>query len=108
MELRDIEYFAVIAEHGHLGRAAQALGISQPGMSKSLARLEAAVGVKLVKRTSKGVELTMEGAALQRRAQELRISLQSVTREIKDVGSGRTAHLRIGVGPAISERFLSN
>src|SRR5437016_1896935 len=54
MELRDVEYFAVIAEHGHLGRAAQTLNISQPALSKSLGRLEAAVGVRLVRRTPKG------------------------------------------------------
>ena len=84
MELRDVEYFAVIAEHSHLGRAARVLGISQPALSKSLGRLEAAVGAKLVRRTSKGVELTVEGATLQRRVVELRLSLQSVAREINE------------------------
>jgi len=53
MELREIEYFAVIAEHGHLGRAAEVLGLSQPALSKSLRRLEQALQAKLVKRTSK-------------------------------------------------------
>src|SRR5947199_8460052 len=108
MELRDVEYFAVIAEHGHLGRAAQTLNISQPALSKSLGRLEAAVGVKLVRRTPKGVELTTEGAVLQRRVLELRLSLQSVAREINEVSEGRVGHLRIGVGAAISEQFLSD
>ena len=64
MELRDIEYFAVIAEHGHLGRAADVLGLSQPALSKSLRRLEQALQVKLVKRTPKGVELSAEGSVL--------------------------------------------
>ena len=50
MELRDIEYFAVIAEHGQLGRAAEALHLSQPALSKSLRRLEDALGVKLFRR----------------------------------------------------------
>src|SRR3954470_1300048 len=107
MELRDIEYFAVVAEHGNLGRAAHALGISQPALSKSLGRLETAIGVKLVKRTTKGVELTAEGAALQRRASDLRLSLQSMTREIRDVSEGKVGQIRIGVGAQISERFLS-
>ena len=60
MELRDIEYFAVIAEHGHLGRAADALGLSQPALSKSLRRLEQALQVKLVKRTPDTWELHMD------------------------------------------------
>ena len=107
MELRDIEYFAVIAEHGHLGRAADALGLSQPALSKSLRRLEQALQVKLVKRTPKGVELTAEGSVLLLRVRELRLSLQGVAREIADVSQGRVGHLRIGVSTAISEQFLS-
>ena len=107
MELRDIEYFAVIAEHGHLGRAADALGLSQPALSKSLRRLEHALHVKLVKRTPKGVELTAEGSVLLLRVRELRLSLQGVAREIADMSQGRVGHLRIGVSVAISEQFLS-
>jgi DNA-binding transcriptional LysR family regulator len=108
MDLRDINYFTVLAEHSHLGRAADALGISQPALSKSLRRLESALAVKLVKRTPKGVELTAEGSALRRRASELRLSLQSVTREIKEVSEGRVGHLHVGIGAAISEEFLSS
>jgi len=108
MELRDIEYFAVLAEHGHFGRAAAALGISQPALSKSLRRLEAALEVKLVQRTAKGVELTAEGSALRLRVNELRLHLQSVTREIKEIGDGRVGSIRVGVGGAISEDFLAS
>ncbi|MBX9774872.1 MAG: LysR family transcriptional regulator [Xanthobacteraceae bacterium] len=107
MELRDIEYFAVVAMHAHLGRAAAALGLSQPALSKSLRRLESALQTKLVKRTPKGVELTLEGSTLLARVSELRLSLKNVAREIAEVGKGRVGRLRIGVGPAISERFLS-
>src|SRR5689334_4923868 len=64
MELRDIDYFAVVAHHGHLGRAAEALGLGQPALSMSLRRLEQSAQAKLVKRTAKGVELTAVGAAL--------------------------------------------
>jgi DNA-binding transcriptional LysR family regulator len=107
MELRDIEYFAVVAEHAHLGRAAAALGLSQPALSKSLRRLESALNTKLVRRTTKGVELTLEGSALLTRVNELRLSLQNVAREITEVGEGRVGRLRIGAGLAISEPFLS-
>lgn len=108
MELRDIEYFAVLAEHRHFGRAAAALGITQPALSKSLQRLEGALATRLVERTAKGVELTAEGTALRARANELRSSLQSVTREIRDIGDGRVSALRIGVGGAISEELLAS
>jgi DNA-binding transcriptional LysR family regulator len=106
MELRDIEYFAVIAEHRSLARAAEALGLSQPALSKGLRRLENAVEAKLVKRTSKGIELTVEGAALHSRVRQLRLSLIDVTREISDLSHGREGHLRVGLGTGIAEYFL--
>src|SRR4051812_39875387 len=106
MELRDIEYFAVIAQHGHLGRAAEALRLTQPALSKSLRRLEDAVEAKLVKRTPKGVELTPEGGTLLERVRGLRLSLQDVAREVKDVSAGRVGHLRVGVGEPIGEYIL--
>jgi DNA-binding transcriptional LysR family regulator len=108
MELRDIEYFAVLADHRHFGRAAAALGITQPALSKSLQRLETLLEARLVERSTKAVELTPEGAVLRLRVNELRLSLQSVTKEIKEIGDGRVGTLRIGVGGAISEEFLAS
>jgi len=96
MELRDIEYFAVVAEHAHLGRAAEALGLSAPALSKSLRRLEHAMGAKLVKRTPKGVELTAAGAALFSHVRRLRLALGDVAREVADIGRGYSGHLRVG------------
>lgn len=97
MELRDIEYFAVVAEHGHVGRAAEALGLGQPALSKSLRRLEQAVGARLFARTAKGMELTPAGTALLSRVRRLRLALDDVAQEVADIGQGRAGHLRIGV-----------
>ena len=96
MELRDIEYFAVVADCGNLGRAAEELGLSVPALSKSLRRLEGALDAKVVKRTTKGVELTPEGHALLLHVQRLRLSIADITREIAHVRQGRAGHLRIG------------
>lgn len=106
MELRDIEYFAAIAEHGHLGRAAETLRLTQPALSKSLRRLEQAVGAKLVKRTPRGVELTAEGIALQSHVRELRLSLAGVARKITDLRTGRAGHVRLGAAPGMVEGLL--
>jgi hypothetical protein len=62
MELRDIRYFAVVAEHLNIGRAAEALDLSATALTKSLRRLEKSVGEKLVQRAPKGVSLTAVGA----------------------------------------------
>ena len=106
MELRDIEYFAVVAEHGHLGRAAEALGLSTPALSKSLRRLESAMQAKLVSRTPKGVELTAEGSALLSHVRPLRLSLHDVTREIAELSEGRSGHLRLGSAPGAADYLL--
>src|SRR5215510_13545130 len=98
MELRDIEYFAVIAEHRHLGRAADALGLTHPALSKSLRRLERATNAKLVQRTARGVDVTAEGHALLAHIRGLRISLADVMREIAALSEGHAGHLRIGSG----------
>lgn len=106
MELRDIEYFAVVAEHGQLGRAAETLGLSISALSKSLRRLEKAMQAKLFRRTPKGVELTTEGAALLPRVRGLRLSLADVTREIADLSQGLTGRLRIGAHPGVFPDLL--
>lgn len=96
MELRDIEYFAVIAERRHLGRAAEALGLGTPALSKCLKRLETTLQVELVRRTPKGVELTTEGAALHAQVHKLQVSLSDVAREISALGKGQVGSLRVG------------
>jgi DNA-binding transcriptional LysR family regulator len=106
IEPRDIEYFAVVAERGHVGRAAEAVGLTQPALSKSLRRLERALGAKLVERTPKGVDLTAVGAALFFRAQRLRLSLEDLAREAADLSQGRGGQLRVGASPGLSVNLL--
>ena len=100
MELRDLRYFAVIAEHGSVRRAAEALNLSQPGLSKSLRRLEQELRTKLVARTAKGVELTAVGSVLAAQIGRLQLSFEDVAREAAVLSEGRAGHLRIGSGPA--------
>ncbi|MGH8640080.1 MAG: LysR family transcriptional regulator [Burkholderiales bacterium] len=106
MDLRDIEYFSVIAEHGHLGRAAEALGLGQPALSISLRRLEQAAEAKLVKRTPKGVELTAVGTALLSHVRRLQLARDDLAREVADLAHGRAGHLRIGASSGNAEAVL--
>jgi DNA-binding transcriptional LysR family regulator len=105
MQLRDIEYFAVVAEHGNLRRAAESLGLSQPALSKSLRRLEKSMAAKLVKRTPKGVELTTVGTALNAQVRRIRLTLDDVAREAADLSQGRAGQLRIGASPVHAEEL---
>jgi DNA-binding transcriptional LysR family regulator len=106
MELRDIEYFSVIAEHRHLGRAAEALKLSTSALTKCLHRLEATLQVKLVTRTPKGVDLTPEGAALQAHAQRLQLSLTDVAREVSELSRGLSGQLRVGSHPGLIDILI--
>lgn len=106
MNLRDVEYFAVVAQHGHLGRASEALGLGQPALSMSLRRLEKSARAKLVRRTPKGVELTAVGAALLSHVSKLRLARADLAREVADLAHGRAGHLRIGASPSNAEIFL--
>lgn len=60
----DLQLFLVLARKLHFGRAAAELGVSQPHVSRRLRRLEEALGLRLVYRTSRTVELTQEGEKL--------------------------------------------
>jgi len=71
VELRQLEYFVAVARHGHFGRAAGAIYVTQPALSQQVRRLEAELGVALLRRTSRGVELTPAGEDLLARAESI-------------------------------------
>ncbi|GAA0332075.1 LysR family transcriptional regulator [Actinoallomurus spadix] len=71
LDLRLVRYFTVVAEHLNFARAAAALHVAQPSLSRQIQRLEDALGVRLLERTTQGSRLSAAGAAFLPRAQEL-------------------------------------
>src|SRR5262245_8360626 len=64
MKLQDLHVLVTVMQAGSMGKAAQRLNISQPAISRSIAELEHALGVRLLNRHSKGIEATEYGRAL--------------------------------------------
>jgi DNA-binding transcriptional LysR family regulator len=71
MELRQLQYFAAVSWHRNFTRAAAALYVTQPALSQQIRRLEAELGLALLRRTSQGVELTPAGADLLAHAEKV-------------------------------------
>jgi DNA-binding transcriptional LysR family regulator len=69
VELRQLEYFVAVARHGQFTRAADALWVTQSALSQQIRRLEAELGVVLLRRTPRGAELTAAGEDLLARAE---------------------------------------
>lgn len=108
MEFRDLRYFAAVAEHHNIGRAAEALNLSATALGKSLRRLEKSVGAKLVQRAPKGVALTAVGAALLTRIGPLQGMLNDVRHEAADLAQAHTGHINVGSTPSTAENFLAD
>jgi DNA-binding transcriptional LysR family regulator len=95
-EIWQLRYFIAVAERLHFGRAAAALHISQPPLSRAVRSLEARLGITLFARTRRRVELTPEGARLLEEARRTLAQLERAVLELRAMGRGEQGRLRIG------------
>jgi DNA-binding transcriptional LysR family regulator len=94
-ELRHLVYFREVARRLHFRKAAEALAIAQPALSRQVAQLEAALGVRLLNRSSRRVELTPAGAAFVERIEPVLSSLALVPEDMRAVSEGRVGRIRL-------------
>ena len=106
MDLRDLAYFEVIADLGHMGKAADKLGRTQPALTKCVQRLEDIVGADLFERTGRGIALTRVGEILLARARRMREAMEESLREVTDFAAGSAGHVRVGCGATMGEYLL--
>src|SRR6266849_6243175 len=84
VELRQVHYFAVVAQRLSFTKAAEELGVAQPALSQQIRGLERELGVTLLNRTSRRVELTDAGGAFLRRAEQLLVDVDQATLEMQE------------------------
>lgn len=108
MQIRDLQWFKKTIERGSIHSAALDMKISQPALSKSLQRLEASLGVRLLERTSRGVSPTAVGRALAERTSTLEEWLDGTRMMVEDHKAGSAGEMRIGAAPTIVDPLLSS
>ncbi|SDC71494.1 DNA-binding transcriptional regulator, LysR family [Melghirimyces thermohalophilus] len=96
MDLKQLRYFVTIAQEGQITRAANKLHMAQPPLSQSLKMLEQELGVPLLERNRRKMELTEAGRILYRKAQALLRQFDETIVEVKETGKGLRGMLSIG------------
>jgi LysR family hydrogen peroxide-inducible transcriptional activator len=106
MNLQELRYLAAVAEHRHFGRAAEACNVSQPTLSSQIRKLENELGVMLIERTNKRVEMTAVGSQILLHAQRALAEagqMEAVARAARDPLVGP---LKLGVIPTLAPYLM--
>ncbi len=106
MDIRQLSYFIGVAEHRSFTKAAEALHVTQPTLSKMIRALEDELASQLFDRTVTPIELTDAGAVLLPSAKQVVLGMERIKGELDDVM--RLAHgtVRLGIPPMIGMRFF--
>jgi DNA-binding transcriptional LysR family regulator len=108
ISLHDVRVLMSVVQSGSMCEAAKRLATSQPAISRSIAELEAALGVRLLDRSSKGVEPTPYGRALLKRGMVVFDELMQGVRDIQFLADPTAGELTISASIAIAGGFVSS
>jgi len=106
IDLRLIRFAAALAEHGSFTRAADALGIAQPTLSRSIRDLESSVGLPLFTRRRHGVEPTDFGYLFLEQAAAVLAQVSDLEREVALARGLHKGELAVGFGPYAADLLL--
>jgi len=104
MDIVHLKSFVVLAKELHFHRAASRLFISQPGLTKRIRQLESELGVQLLRRHTRKVELTVSGSYLYQKAEIVIDQLDRIKSQLRIIEQGAEGEVRIGfVGSAMQK-----
>lgn len=106
MKLGQLRSFLSVAEHGSIRAAARALGVTQPAVTQAMRELETSLGVPLLQRGHAGVELTVYGTALERRASLIQREIEQAVLEIDQIRDGSTGRVTVALSTAVALQLL--
>jgi DNA-binding transcriptional LysR family regulator len=106
LKLHDLHVLMAVVQVGSMRKAAGLLNTTQPAISRSIAELEHAFGVRLLERGTQGVEPTQYGRALLRRGIAVFDELKQSGQDIEFLSNPEAGELRIGSGAALAEGFV--
>ena len=111
MDLRSLKYFTVVAQELNITRAAEKLNMSQPPLSNQLKALEEELGVTLLIRGKRHLQLTEAGNLLLRRANQILELADKTRQELADLKDGLSGTISIGIvegrAPFLVSRWIS-
>jgi DNA-binding transcriptional LysR family regulator len=107
MRLQDLHVLVTVVQAGSMGKAAQRLNISQPAISRSIAELEGALGVRLLDRHRQGVEPTAYGRALLDCGVAAFDDLRQGVKNIEFLADPTAGEVRVGCNPFLAASFVS-
>src|SRR5580658_5420999 len=96
MELRHLRYFAAVAQYLNYSETSRRLHVAQPAISQTILDLEDELGVKLLLRTKRSVQLTAAGTAFLREAEEILRRAHEAPQIAQRAARGEVGHLGIG------------
>lgn len=99
MLLRQLEYLTALAQEGHFSRAAEVCHVSQPALSAGIRKLEAELGVQIVRRAQRFDGFTPEGSQVLRWAQRILAERADLAHQLDAMRGGLSGRLRIGAIP---------
>jgi LysR family transcriptional regulator, benzoate and cis,cis-muconate-responsive activator of ben and cat genes len=106
MELRQLKYFLAVADELNYGRAAARLNVAQPSVTRAVQALENELGVTLLLRDKRRVELTPAGRVFANEARGLLAGLETGTRQARRVERGEAGTITIGFEGLFSFAFI--